>query len=360
MGEQVNFDSDEMTLKDFFEKILEWWIYIKTQLVKIFVVGFIGASVGFIYAGKQPINYKAKLTFIVEEGKSSGSSLGGLASLAGQFGVDVGVTNGGVLTGDNILLYFKSPSLARKVLLSKYDSASNETVADFYADVYKLKKEWVENNKIGTINFHPLSSNKPYTRLQDSLLQEIISKINSSQFELVKVDKKASFIEATATMQNESLAQLYCERIVNIAIETYLSIKMQRQMNTVNKLQSRVDSISKILNIKTVSGASLQTNAITMDINPLYKSGAIVANETTLRDKTMLSAIFASVTQNLEMAKFTLSQETPVIEIVDKPILPLRKDKIGKLKTSITFSFLSVLFLLIILVVQRLIKTVMN
>jgi hypothetical protein len=50
-----------------------------------------------------------------------------LASLAGQFGVDVGGASGSavVLSGDNILLYFKSESLAREVLLSKYDSTGN-------------------------------------------------------------------------------------------------------------------------------------------------------------------------------------------------------------------------------------------
>lgn len=76
-----------------------------------------------------------------------------------------------------------------------------------------------------------------------------------------------------------------------------------------------------------------------MDINPLYRTGTSVAVETTLRDKTLLSTYFCKCHQNLEMAKFTLSQETPVIQIIDAPILPLKKEKMSRLKTAILWSF---------------------
>jgi uncharacterized protein involved in exopolysaccharide biosynthesis len=94
MQEQLNNNSnnssDEISLKELIQKIGEWGIYLKTQWIKIAIVGLIGGCIGFVYAWMQPITYTAKLTFVVEEGKSGGSSLGGLASLAGQFGVDVG------------------------------------------------------------------------------------------------------------------------------------------------------------------------------------------------------------------------------------------------------------------------------
>jgi len=332
-------NSDEISLKELFQKIGEWFRYLKTQWLKIALVGFIGGCIGFVYAWMQPITYTAKLTFVVEEGKSGSSSLGGLASLAGQFGVDVGgASGGGLLSGDNILLYFKSTSLAREVLLSKYDSSSNKSLADIYAEVYKLKESWKKNEKVGDIQFQPISTNKPYTRLQDSLLQKITSDILKDKFSVAKTDKKAGFIEVSATMENEALAKTYCERIVNEAVSRYVEVKTQRQKATVDKLQTRVDSVARLLNKKTISGATLQTSASTMDINPLYRAGTVVATETTIRDKTMLSTIFASVVQNLEIAKFTLSQETPVIQVVDSPYYPLFKSKKSRLLYAIGFS----------------------
>lgn len=357
MTDHMSNSSDEITLNDLFIKSGQWWWYFVSQWWKIAVVGFIGGLGGFIYAGMQPVTFVAKTTFVVEEGKSASSGLGGLASLAGQFGVDMGGgTGGGLFSGDNILLYFKSPSLAREVLLTKNDSSSNQSLADFYATVYKLKEAWQKNIKIGKVDFPPMGIDKDYTRLQDSLLQRIIEGIIKTQFTVAKTDKKAGFIDVKVTMEDETLAKVYCERIVQRAVDRYIILKTKRQKATVDKLQSRVDSIANLLSQKTISGASLQTSSSTMDINPLYKTGTAIAFETTVRDKTMLATIFASATQNLEMAKFTLSQETPVIQIVDSPVMPLNKNKISRLKTGIIFSLGCVFLLLVLLIGKKVLQ----
>jgi len=90
MTDPITNSSDEISLKELIQKAIEWWRYLKSQWLKIAIVGFIGGVIGFIYASMQPVTYTAKTTFVVEEGKSGSSSLGGLASLAGQFGVDMG------------------------------------------------------------------------------------------------------------------------------------------------------------------------------------------------------------------------------------------------------------------------------
>ncbi|MBX9780047.1 MAG: hypothetical protein K2X26_06855 [Chitinophagaceae bacterium] len=360
MSTEINNQSDEISLKELIQKIREWYRYLKTQWWKIAIAGIIGGVIGFVYALMQPITYTAKTTFVVEDPKSSGSGFSGLASLAGQFGVDVGGSSGGGLfSGDNILLYFKSPSLAREVLLSKYDSLSNKSVADVYSEIYKLKEVWEKNENIGKINFIPVQFGKPYTRLQDSLIKKITESILAKQLLVSKTEKKAGFIDVVVTMENEVLAKIFCERIVDIAVNRYTNIKIQRQKNTVDKLQARVDSVARLLNQKTVSGASLQTSTNIMDINPLYKANTIIATETTVRDKTMLAAIFGSLTQNLELAKFTLSQETPVIQIIDNVYYPLNFKKASKLKYAFLTSILSVFVFATLLALKKLIKNIL-
>ena len=342
----ISKDLQEITLREILQKSGKWIAYLQTQWKKIFLVGFLGGILGVLFAWVQPIDYNAKITFVVEEGKTGGGGLSNLASLAGQFGVDVGGVGGnGLFSGDNIPLYLKSESLAREVLLSKFDSTSNKSVADIYAEVYELKAKWFKKKNIGKVDFIP-QSNGTYSRSQDSLVQLIIKDILTAQFSVSKTDKKAGFIEVNTTMENEKLAKIYCERIVKVAVDRYINVKTQRQKSTVDKLQSRVDSVAALLSIKTSSSAALQTSSTTMDINPLYRTNTAVAVETTSRDKTMLSTIFASVVQNLELAKFTLSQETPVIQIVDSPGYPLKIEKVSKAKMGILFSLLSVALLI--------------
>lgn len=347
-------NSEEISFSEILEQIQKWTRYLLSQKINILIVGIIGSIIGFFYATNQPINYFAKLTFVVEESKTGSGNLGGLASLAGQFGVDVsGSGNSGVLSSDNILLYFKSESLIREVLLSPYDKLEGHSIADKYAEVYQLRDKWKLKKNVGNIFFPIQDGEKKYSRLQDSLLSTIFKTIVDKQFEVNKTDKKSSFIEVNTKMKNEYLAKLFCEKVVEIAVKRYINLKTIRQKNSVDKLQYRADSIALLLNQKTYSGVSLQNNVNTMDINPLYKTETSVQVEKTLRDKTVLSTIFASVTQNLEMAKFALSQETPVIQIIDLPIMPLTIEKVSKVKSIFIFAFVALIIFSISIIIRK-------
>lgn len=351
---------EEISLIEIFNKIKEWFKFLKSKWLSILLFSLIGSSLGFLYSFVQPTLFTAKITFVVEEGKANGglSALSGLSSLAGQFGVDVGGNSGGgILSGDNVLLYFKSESISRDVLLSKFDETSDNTIADIYAESYGLKKKWLKNPTIGKIDFHSMSSNKVYNRLRDSLMQTIIMRIMKNSLEVSKTDKKASFIEVKTTMLNELLSKTYCERTVKIAIDKFISLKTQRQKISVDKLQKRLDSITYLLSSKTSSSASLQTINNTMDINPLYKTGTTISVETTQRDKTMLNTIFASVVQSLELSKFSLNQETPVIQIIDNCNLPLIRTETSKLKFSILVGLLSFFLISIYFLIFKALKS---
>lgn len=335
--------SDEISLKEIIQKLGDWYRYLKTQWWKIAIAGIIGGALGFVYAWMQPITYTAKTTFVVEDAKSGGG-LSGLASLAGQFGVDVGGGGGGnLIAGDNILLYFKSESLAKQVLLSPWDSVGKQSLADRFINVYKLQEGWSKDNNIGQVSFPVQSLKTYYSRLHDSLLQSIIKDyILKSQLEINKVDKKASFIQLAVTMKDEELAKTYCDRLIEVAIKKYVQLKTERQQKTVENLQVRVDSIGRLLNLKTSASALLQKAAVTMDVNPLYKTGSTVAAELNTRDKAMLTTVYGEVVKNLEMAKFTLSQETPVIQVIDVSGLPLSKNKVSR-KQSVMFGIILML-----------------
>jgi hypothetical protein len=349
--------SDEISLKELIQKLGDWYRYLKTQWWKIAIAGMIGGAIGFVYAWMQPITYTAKTTFVVEDAKNGGG-LSGLASLAGQFGVDVG---GGLIAGDNILLYFKSESLAREVLLSPWDSADKQSLADRYIQTHGLQGKWAENKGIGNMSFQVDYGKTKYTRLQDSLLQVIINDhILKKQFSINKIDKKAGFIQLSVTMQDEALAKVYCDKLVDIAVKRYVVLKTERQQKTVDKLQARVDSISNQLNRKTSASAALQTAAATMDVNPLYKTNTAVATELTTRDKTMLATVYGEVVKNLELAKFTLSQETPVIQIVDSDNFPLKKELVSKPRSAFMGAFVLAIIHIALLTAINFFKKIYN
>ncbi|MCU0322989.1 MAG: hypothetical protein MUE72_11265 [Chitinophagaceae bacterium] len=330
--EIIQHAHDEITFKEFLGKLILFIKYLKTQLLKLIVFSIIGGCIGLVYTYISPTTYTAKLSFVVEDTKVSG---GGLAALAGQFGFDVPGAGSGLLNGDNILLFLKSESLISATLLSVYDSSRNYSLADKYADLYELRKNWANNKKINQKVFFPVHSKYSYTRLQDSLLQVIVKKIALKELTVVRPEKKATFINVTTTMRDELLSKWFCERLVNEACNRYIYSKIKRQKTNVDRLQKRADSLVQLLNYKTY--ASANENEKLVDINPALKTQAVNA-EVTGRDKIMLSTIFAEVVKNLEISKIQLNQETPTIYMVDDVNLPLVAEKKSKIVFTI-FSF---------------------
>jgi hypothetical protein len=306
------------------------------------LVLILGALVGALTAWLWTPSYTARLTFVVDDAKSSGSA-GGLSALAGQFGFNLDGLGGasGVLAGDNVEELIKSHKLIKATLLTAYDST--QTLADRYAAVNKLDKKWLKYSPDGKITRFPLNG-KNNTRLQDSLLHEMTTLILSGEFGIDKTDKKLGFFEVNATMKDEKLAQLFCTRMIKQSTDFFISTKTRRLRNNVERLQQRADSIGAILNHKTYDLSS--ANQTLLDVNPAYTRAS--ANvDIKERDKIVLSTVFSETVKNLESSKTMLAQETPTVQIVDEPELPLKKNKlkysiailIGLIISGLLFSF---------------------
>jgi len=283
------------------------------------------------------MKYTARLTFVVEETKSSA---GGLASLAGQFGFDIGGGGGGssVFSGDNILLFLESGNLVRDVLLTRYEYDSSQTLADRYASVNNLTEGWVKNAAIGKVSFAKYGE-LSLPRKEDSLMQALVKRIINQDLVVSRPDKKASFIEVKVSTRDEGFSQSFTQKLVNVAAEKYIESKVKTKTINVQKLQDKADSLSFVLNNKTYRAASSQQNLV--DMNPGVRTAPIEA-EISNREKSMAATIFAEVVKNLELSKTLLSQETPVIQIVDQSRFPLQKEKPSKSKTLVLFSFIGV------------------
>ncbi len=351
MNVENTINKDEVSLKEIFQIIGSYIAYLISNWWKILIVGILGAILAGFYTYIKPIKYTAEMSFVVEEGKSSG---GGLASLAGQFGFDVGGATGATLfSGDNILMFLKSSSLTKETLLTTYDSVSEASLADKYAEVNGLRNAWKENKKIGKDIYFPSTSKAPFTRLQDSLLNTIINKILKTELLVDRPEKKSTFLVVTTSLGDEKLAKFFCERLVQKATDRYVTSKISRQKSNVDRLAKRADSIERVLNGRTFATAQAQEKIL--DVNPGDRTVTVNA-EVSNRDKMMLTQIYGEVIKNLEISKMQLSQETPTIQIVDLPSYPLPKTRVQLILFGligfIACSFLSSIYFIVKKLIQ--------
>lgn len=122
-------------------------------------------------------------------------------------------------------------------------------------------------------------------------------------------------------------------------------------------LQRQTDSIRAVLNGSIVGVATAVDN--TFGLNP-----AMQVQKTTISkrqfDVQANTTILTQLVTNLEMAKVSLRKETPLIQVIDKPILPLKKEKAGKLKSLILGSTLAYFFTALVLIIKKLISQILE
>ncbi len=323
---------------------------LKTTFIKhlksLLLVGCVGALLGLSYSLIKHTKYNAEVTFLVEENKAGG---GLLSSLGSQIGIDVSSMAGAgnsVISGDNMLELLKSKSMMQQCLLTPFQKDSTYLLADRYADVNHLREKWASNEKVG-VQVH-FADPKLAPRLKDSLLSVIIKRIYKKEFSVAKPDKKLGFFKVSTSTNDELLSMYITERIIKIATDFYVNNKTSRLKNNVARLEHRTDSIGKLLNNRTYSAVNdmrLMLNLNPADIN------AQGSAEISQRDKMVLSTVYGELIKNLEISKTALVQETPTIQITDKPILPLENDEIKWYEGLMIGFFAPFGFLFIILVI---------
>lgn len=312
-------EKNELSIRDVVYRIQRAFRYFWKYRVSILIAVLAGAVSGCLIATLSTPKYTATITFVVEDSKSGGGGLSAYAGLASSFGFDLGGNNSGLFQGENIFEFMKSRQIVQKALLRQYPLDTTRTFADVYYEISKLKEEWDTIEK--TKGLHFPSGVKVLSPLQDSALGRMYGTIYGS-LDIGKKDKRLSIVKATYTTIDELYAKFYIEAVVSEATNLYVQTKMQRSQTNVNNLQKKADSLLAVINRKTYAAASSQE----INLNPGLLTMA-VPTEMHTRDKMIAQTVFAEVIKNLEIAKMSMVQDAPFIEVIDKPFLPLSKKK---------------------------------
>lgn len=351
--EQAN-QENEISLKDLVIKLRDWFTFLLKNWVLIAVFATIGAGLGVLKAMLSKTLYVGELTFILEDGKAN--PLGGYAGLASQFGIDVGSSPGsGIFSGDNIMEFLKSRLLVEKTLLSPIGvTGKTKSLANYYIETHDLKSRWKNNPSLQQLDFPVLPDRNTFSIVQDSVLNSIYLTIIKNNLTVSKPDKKLSFIFVKCASSDEYFSKYFVERLVKEATDFYIQTKTKRSKSNVDKLQQKADSLERLLTAKTYSAAVSQD----LNLNPA-RNIAKVGAELVTRDKMVLQTLYGEVIKNLELSRMSMAQEAPIIQIVDTPILPLKKEKFGKLKGLIIGGILGGFLITILLTIRRIYKRIM-
>ncbi|MDI9337357.1 MAG: hypothetical protein QM539_02905 [Alphaproteobacteria bacterium] len=293
--------------------------YIKKYFKYSIIFLIIGLSIGLFYNSIQTNKYVAESAFIIEE---KSNNLGGLSLLASNIGIDLNSAGSGttIYSGDNILEIMRSKIILNRVLLKKrLYNGQETTLADNYFMISKFDKAFQSSNpfKAG-FSFANTYQNMQQEYWKDSILNLIIKKIKNKQLTIERVNKKSSILYVKFKCTDQVFAKIFLDDLIFEAKSLYLDIKTQTLKKNIANLEVTKDSIYKTL----INKSQQALNTEIYNLNPAIKSN-LYNKDNAEREKNIANAVYVELCRNIEAAKISLSQFTPVIQIIETPELPL-------------------------------------
>ncbi|MCJ8208568.1 Wzz/FepE/Etk N-terminal domain-containing protein [Mucilaginibacter sp. RS28] len=347
-----NNSKEEITLRALILKLHEWRNYLFGKWRYILIFSLLGAAIGFTYAFFQKPVYTATTTFVLEASESGNGLMSQYAGLASMAGIDLGDRGGGIFSGDNIIELYKSRKMLEKTLLTPVViNGQRQTLIQCYINFNELKDSWKDRPQLLALNFDN-TNNKSIkfnqtARLRDSVLGWTVDEIRRNCLTVDKLDKKLSIIKVDVKSKDEDFSKRFNEELVKNVNQFYTQTKTKKSLDNVSILQHKVDSVKNVMN-GAIYSAVAAIDA-TPNLNPTKQVQRNVPSQKAQFTAEANKAILSNLMQSLELGKISLLKETPLIQPVDTPVYPLKKEKFGLLKGlilgGIGLGFITCLFL---------------
>ncbi|MBT4246456.1 MAG: exopolysaccharide biosynthesis protein [Flavobacteriaceae bacterium] len=327
MSEKNNHIEESISISFIVDSIKDWisFIFSKRKIIIRGTIIIMILIISYNYI-KSPVHY-ARTTFVLDNDTSSGS-MGDLSSLASLAGINASsfIDASSLFQIDNIQELYRSSSMLKNTLLSSTKINDKEIlIIERFAKAEKLINKW---RKLG-INLEDFK-NKKLSRLQDSLIKESIKLIKKEYLLVDKPSRKTTILEIGFNHKDELLAKSFNENLVSIVNKFYFDTKTLKTGANLEILKKQSDSVKNVLNESILVLAEKDQNI--PNLNALDKV-SMVPYQKAMIDVQANSAIYGEIVKQLELAKVTHRNNMPLIQIIDKPILPLENSRWKLVKT---------------------------
>lgn len=301
--------------------VLEVIVIIKLLLSKIkwfIIIGLFGGAL-FFFVGKKVIKgYVSEVSFTLAS--NSGGAFSSYMALASQFGI----TSGENTTEDKLVALLGSKRVIISSLLKKSVINKEEvSLINYYAKISGLQEDWADKSShLKGFEFSSMSYDS-ITFIEDSLFENIVVKLLKTNIN-TEIDKESNIIYLEVSNSDEVFAYEFSKSLVHSVIDYYTWQSYKKEKETYEILNSSLDSVISELKFKEELLAK-QTDKK----NNLVRKEGNVEELRLMREVEILSLMYAEGLKNLELAKISFLEKKAVVDIIDRPILPLKNKKIS-------------------------------
>ena len=331
-------NNDEASFKGIIVTISDYKNELKKRLLIILAVAIIFSLIGFGFSRSQEDQYNAVISFIVED-QSEGSNLSTISGMANMIGIDMGGSATSSFNQQNIIELLKSRKIIERTL---NNTCKIEGKSDLLINHYIRINNLITDSS--TIN---LSSNY----YNDSITSIVWFRIIDRDMEILFQNDDANIINLSFESLDAELAKNFTEIVIDEISEMYIDYQTEKSRNVLDNLQSRSDSIFKSLKTSERNFAKVKDN----NMRVMTASGRLEELQY-MREVEILQAVYLELRKNIELSHMSVLNETPLIQIVDKPVLPLENINRSNLFWIVIFTFLGVFTICFIIILRKLVR----
>jgi len=289
-------------------------VLLKANLKRIAIVMFLTASVFLLFSLFQPELYRAEASFIADDNSKS-AGMGSMINIASQLGLG----GGGLRDNTGKLLeLLKSRRILETALLdTAVIEGRKDLIIHFYLELTDQGKEIREISDFADVQF---TSDSVPSRRNQAILSMIMGEYLKNILE-TDAKKGNAIVKIKIRTIHEELSRVFCESLIKALNTYYISTTTQQQQQMFDILKFRADSLkSEIENTEFDMAASTDRNMLSPKMEQRIDAVRLK------REVTVLNILYTEVIKNVEMARFSLLNETPVLNVIDAPVYPLPKE----------------------------------
>ena len=327
--------------------------FIKDGLKTITIAAFSFAILGVIVALSTPNEFTSNGKLLPElQSKGIGGSLGGLKSLAGLAGIDLGSMNSSeairpdlypnIIQSLPFKMYilnqpFLDTESGKNVVLKEYLKQKSESG-------WSISKLFAKKEEVATPTNLP---NLPKEVVSLTLAQEAQIKDIGERIS-VNMDKKSGVIAVDVKMPEAILAAAVTAKTIDYLtnyVTAYRTGKAKADLafyeNRVVEMRKRKD------NLEYAYFHFSDANR-----NPFFKTVEIPQKKLQ-SEYELVKNLYDELNKQMEQAKIKLREETPVFQVLEPPVVPLKKSEPKRSLMVIAYAFFGIIVGLLILLWRK-------
>ncbi|HEY1056033.1 MAG TPA: hypothetical protein VGE24_12885, partial [Emticicia sp.] len=222
-----------------------------------------------------------------------------------------------------------------------------------------IRKQIDSDNDLKKIHFKTINDSLIYSlnTNENKIINLCIAEIKKRYLTIEPEGKTVSIFRVRFTSGDEAFSKNFTEKLVENVNVYYLNLKTKKYQRDISLLQIKADSLKRSLN-RSMYSAALELDNVPY-ANPNRLTTRVNSQQSQV-DAEVSSVAYNTIIQSLEASKLALAKELPLIQVIDKPTLPLQNDNKSWPKAIFAGILISILLTTIFLIIRLYYKKIMS